>query len=309
MKKLLLILSITLLSLSCSEDSSQESNQDFRYKLIFNSNGSGAIIGDKSNKVVKRIHTDINTFIATFNYSFNPNSRNFYFPAKSTTSNEIVLHKANALSILNSDEYYYQTTEIPVLAENELFVAAFVNWDEDIFVLYKNDPDSAMFLKKISSGQQEYVQNITALYGIVDASVFPLPSINKAVITDSYFPSGGAGVVLDLSNKDNYQTFALPDNLNLFNILNDGNTIYMVHRSNSSDEFMDLDGNIVSFADRLIGRSALGYDVVEGLVEYIDRGDGRNEAGRIDISSGNIEFGGLEGEPGFHVSRLFFFEK
>ncbi len=148
MKKIFLLLLIAFLNCGCSENSSDDSNKDFRYKLIFNSQGSGSIIGDKSNKVIKRLHTDAQTHIATFNYSFNPKSKNFYFPAKSTTSNEIVLHKANALNILESDEYYYQTTEISVLADNELFVAAFVNWDENFFVLYKSDPDSAMFLKK-----------------------------------------------------------------------------------------------------------------------------------------------------------------
>lgn len=306
---------ISVVILSCSDDSSDTSVQDDRLKLIFDMNGSGAIIGDKSNTVLKRLYTNIttNVNVMTSNFSFNPNSRNFYFPARSLTSNEIVLHKANALNILNSEEFYYQTTEIPILSDQEQFLKAFVNWEDDVFVIYRNASNTTTRLKKLSSGQLIYTQGLSNSFGIgADFQAFHLVSINKLVLVDEW-ATELVGVVLDLANKDNVQQFTLPDHINLFNVVNDGNDIYFIGKQSGGftafDTFYDIDGNKLSTASNFIATSALGYDVEDAQIEYVERGDGRNEAGTINVTTGELDFLGIAGEPGFHRSRLFFFNR
>jgi len=304
---------IFMLFLSCAEDDSNATSQDDRFKLIFDMDGSGAIIGDKSNRLIKRVYNSIEGIVMTSNFSFNPNSRNFYFPGLNPVTGKTILHRANILSILNSDDYYYETTELSILSGGEQFLRAFANWDDDIFVIYKNSSNAGISLKKLDSGQLEYSQNLSNLYQISDNfKAYHLNSINKLVLVSDAFLNK-VGVVLDMNNKDNVQQFTLPEHINLFNVVFDGNGIYFISKESSVtstfDKIYDIEGSLVSPTSNTIATSALGYDTQDSQLEYVERGDGRKEAGTINVESGELEFTGIAGETGFHRSRLFFFNK
>lgn len=303
---------IFMLFLSCSDDDSNASSQDDRFKLIFDMDGSGAIIGDKSNTLIKRVYNSIDGIVMTSNFSFNPYSRNFYFPGLNPNTGKTVLHRANILSILKSEDYYYQTTELSILSSGEQFLKAFVNWDDAIFVIYKN-PANSVSLKKLNSGQLEYSQSLSNLYQIADNfKAYHLHSINKLVLVSDAFLNK-VGVVLDMNNKDNVQQFTLPKHINLFNVAYDGNGIYFISKESSVvssyDNIYDIEGNLISSTSNTIATSALGYDVQDSQLEYVERGDGRKEAGTINVESGELNFTGIAGETGFHRSRLFFFDR
>src|SRR5690606_41451139 len=95
MKNLLGIVTLLLLIFSCSSDDNSDNGDevlDTRYKLIFETDGSGAIIGDNSNTVIKRLFTY--GYHVTYDFYFNETTNNFYFSSFSNTSNDIVFHKS-----------------------------------------------------------------------------------------------------------------------------------------------------------------------------------------------------------------------
>jgi len=315
MKNLLGIFTLLLLILSCSSDDNSDNADDIietRYKLIFETDASGAIIGDNSNTVIKRLHKYGDH--VTFSFYFNETTNNFYFSSLSDTSNDLVFHKANVLDVLNSDEYHYPTQEIPILiSDQEHLEKAVIDNNENIYLVLEDSPNPSfenIYYRKIVSNQVVENINLTANFGIFGyLDFFYLDIPNKLVILDKETNQIN-GVIIDLDTNAMTQ-ISLPSNLNVFNIISSSSDIYIISRREINFEVFeylyDIQGNQISTLSDFIGGSAIGYDSEDSRFEYIESGDGRNEAGIINIQTGELDKSSINGEPGFHSSNLFFF--
>jgi hypothetical protein len=312
MKNLLGIFTLLLLILSCSSDDNSDNADDIietRYKLIFETDASGAIVGDDSNSVIKRLYTTGGH--TTLSFYFNEITNNFYFPSRSNSSNETVFHKANVLDVLNSDEYHYQTDEIPILiSDQEHLEKAVIDNNENIYLVLEDNPNSHIFFRKIVSNQIVENINLSAIYGINGyLDIFYLDKLNQLVILDEETNQIN-GVIIDLDTNAMTQ-ISLPSNLNVYNIISSNSDIYIISRREINFEVFeylyDIHGNQISTLSDFIGGSAIGYDSEDSRFEYIERGDGRNEVGTINIQTGEIDKSSINGEPGYHSSNLFFF--
>ncbi|MCX7552136.1 hypothetical protein [Xanthomarina sp. F2636L] len=307
MKNLLGIFTLILLTFSCSSDDNSNNGDevlDTRYKLIFESDGSGAIIGDNSNTVIKRLFTY--GYHVTHDFYFNETTNNFYFSSFSNTSNDIVFHKANVLEALNSEEYHYPTEELPILiSDQEHLEKVVIDNNENIYLVLEDSPNPSfenIYYRKIVSNQVVENINLTANFGIFGyLDFFYLDIPNKLVILDEETNQVN-GVIIDLETNSMTQ-ITLPSNFNVSNIISSNSDIYFI----SNNGIYDIQGNHISTLSDSIGGSAIGYDLEDSRFEYIYRGDGRNEAGIINIQTGESDKSSINGEPGFHSSNLFFF--
>jgi hypothetical protein len=174
----------------------------------------------------------------------------------------------------------------------------------------EDNPNSHIFFRKIVSNQIVENINLSAIYGINGyLDIFYLDKLNQLVILDEEINQIN-GVIIDLDTNAMTQ-ISLPSNLNVYNIISSNSDIYIISRREINFEVFeylyDIHGNQISTLSDFIGRSAIGYDSEDSRFEYIERGDGRNEVGTINIQTGEIDKSSINGEPGYHSSNLFFF--
>ena len=328
MQKTVSLIALVFILLSCSSDdgTSNQNINDTRYKLVFDFDNSGKIIGDQSNTVLKSFDLLSEAYASFIDMHMNEQSGELFVATRQQeyqqNGNLNIIYsigKIKPIEILESDAYTFTLTNlfnIPIDANENLTSFQFIS-DNDYFVIVENN--GALSFKRYSSGTLVEVVNLTSEYDINDFFLDGIAyskELNRLIIIKELFPNYEKQInIFNLSNwnltiSDNYL------NSNLFSSFSNSNGLFLIgkkeNNSTTYEYLLNEEGNIISQTDdsfSFISRAAIGYDNVDNRFEYIQKSDGRKETGTINVQTGEINRIGIVGEPGFHSSRLVFFNK
>lgn len=311
-----LICAIVLLTGCSDDDTSGDNITDTRFKLVFDYNGSGTIIGDHSNKVLKRFGLDAN-FLTILGYYKNEQSDDLFIATRQTAHSGYAIGKIVPLEILNSEIQNFSiqpVIQIP-FNQNETLVSFQLISENQYFLLVSNS--EGLVYKRYNSENIIETKNLSDDFNIYASSLNGIvysKDLNQLILLRETFPDYHTRI-----NKINLNNWALtiPDaifNSNLFGSFSNNNEIFLIGRKEvnfKSNEYLyNSDGEIISQTDNtsiFLSGSAIGYDNIDQRFEYVHRSDMRSETGIINVQTGQLNKSFIIGEAGFHNSGLIFF--
>jgi|GEM_PF-4992634 len=310
MKNINSLLFLVLLFVSCNgDDDSNNTIEDQRFKLFFEFNGTGTIVGDQSGKVIKRIFPDKES--NSFDFYLNRDTDNFYFRSPSTSQDKWNFSKANANDVLNSDSFRTSTTTLPIVTfDGEFLRKAVIDKEENIHVLVRDKNqigfDRIIYRKTVAGNVVQSV-DLDATYDIDSFNLsFAFLDRNELYVIREDFEFYKM-LRIDLNTGEmNYSE--LPLNLKIGRMVASDSDVYLISR-NPDNSWYNLEGNQVLRTTTNLSRASIGYDTKDERFEYILLGDRRNEVGTIDLSTGVVEFSFVTLDAGSHDSDLFFFDR
>jgi len=318
MRKTLGLFSLIILLISCSSDNESSEENDSRYKLIFDFRGFGTIIGDNSNKVLKRFELN-NQFLTLLGYYKNEQSDELFLATRETLNSGYIISKLFPVDILNTTDFYYSSIpfiEIPFELDENLISFEFIS-ENQCFLLVSNNDE--LIYKRYNSESIVETKNLTLDFNITPSSLNGIvysKDLNELIILNEIFPDFSTQINRFNLNNWSLTVPELTFNSNLFGSFSNNNEVFMIGKKEINFEIFeylyDSDGNIISQTNdtfNFLNGSAIGYDKIDERYEYIHRSDGRNEVGIINIQTGELEKRGIIGEPGFHSSILIFFNE
>ncbi len=311
----LTVSTFSLLSCSSDDDSTPVEEIDTRFKVVFDNDGSGAIIGDNTNKVLQQINF-LNSISFVSSYFQIPNSSELQFVGRNSAS-DVNLYTIDLREFLGDTNSSLQASEVKLYTQDQgdgIFLSGFKEPNNPFVLTESSDADGILY-REYSGNQLIESRDLSQEFNVGNVGnggyAF-FQDQGKIIILQEDFNASTESInVIDINNWS-LTKYEGAFTSTLFGSFSYGNQGYLIGRGTSNGETVESiyteDGTFVTEVDDFISRNvAIGFNTEKNQFEYLAREDVRRQTGKLNPTSGVLELTSITGETGFIWSPLFFF--